>query len=171
MRRGFRPLRGRRRDDRPGGPGAAVVVSPGRGRLGGEAIPPEPTLAEQRQLLLDHFRLVVEQFGPEKGTILMRRLRLLLCPGASGGPGVPGHGGPGGHGRRVPRRWSSDASHGKSGGADSGTAGVKRLSRKGDSPIFVERKFGTVRLVTSQADLPVRHAPPYPSFCTIYHTP
>jgi tRNA-dihydrouridine synthase B len=40
--------------------------------LRGEPIPPEPTPVEQRQLLLDHFRLVVEQFGPEKGTILMR---------------------------------------------------------------------------------------------------
>jgi tRNA-dihydrouridine synthase B len=40
--------------------------------LRGEPIPPEPTPLEQRQLLLDHFRLVVERFGPAKGTILMR---------------------------------------------------------------------------------------------------
>jgi tRNA-dihydrouridine synthase B len=40
--------------------------------LRGEPIPPEPTPLEQRQLLLDHFRLVVERFGPVKGTILMR---------------------------------------------------------------------------------------------------
>ncbi len=40
--------------------------------LRGEPIPPEPTPLEQRQLLLDHFRLIVERFGPLKGTILMR---------------------------------------------------------------------------------------------------
>jgi tRNA-dihydrouridine synthase B len=36
--------------------------------LAGEPIPPE-----QRDLLLEHYRLVAERFGPEKGTILMRR--------------------------------------------------------------------------------------------------
>ena len=40
--------------------------------LRGEPIPPDPLLTEQRQLLLDHYRLVVERFGPLKGTILMR---------------------------------------------------------------------------------------------------
>ncbi len=54
--------------------------------LAGEPIPPDPTLAQQRQLLLDHYRLVVERFGPVKGTILMRRLRLLLRPGPHGAP-------------------------------------------------------------------------------------
>jgi tRNA-dihydrouridine synthase B len=37
-----------------------------------EPIPPDPTPAEQRRLLLDHYRLVVERFGPVKGTMLMR---------------------------------------------------------------------------------------------------
>ena len=40
--------------------------------LRGEPVPPDPTLAQQRQLLLDHYRLVVERFGPARGTILMR---------------------------------------------------------------------------------------------------
>jgi tRNA-dihydrouridine synthase B len=40
--------------------------------LRGEPVSPDPTPLEQRQLLLDHFRLVVERFGPQKGTILMR---------------------------------------------------------------------------------------------------
>jgi tRNA-dihydrouridine synthase B len=40
--------------------------------LRGEPVPPEPTPLGQRQLLLDHFRLIVERFGPVKGTILMR---------------------------------------------------------------------------------------------------
>jgi tRNA-dihydrouridine synthase B len=52
--------------------------------LRGEPIPPEPTPLEQRQLLLDHFRLVVERFGPEKGTILMR------CYACCYGQGRPG---------------------------------------------------------------------------------
>jgi tRNA-dihydrouridine synthase B len=40
--------------------------------LRGEPIMPDPTPIEQRQLLLEHFQLVVERFGPVKGTILMR---------------------------------------------------------------------------------------------------
>jgi tRNA-dihydrouridine synthase B len=40
--------------------------------LRGEPIPPDPTPSDQRQSLLDHFRLVVERFGPVKGTVLMR---------------------------------------------------------------------------------------------------
>lgn len=40
--------------------------------LRGEPIPPDPTMVEQRQLLLDHYRLAVERFGPVKGTVLMR---------------------------------------------------------------------------------------------------
>ncbi len=40
--------------------------------LRGEPVPPEPTLAEQRQHLLNHFQLVVDRFGPAKGTVLMR---------------------------------------------------------------------------------------------------
>ncbi|MBN2021397.1 MAG: tRNA-dihydrouridine synthase [Pirellulales bacterium] len=40
--------------------------------LAGEPIPPDPTPAELRGLLLEHHRLVVQQHGPRKGTILMR---------------------------------------------------------------------------------------------------
>ena len=35
--------------------------------LRGEPIPPDPTLAEQRDVLLQHYRLVVERFGDERG--------------------------------------------------------------------------------------------------------
>ena len=52
--------------------------------LAGQPIPPDPTPAEQGQLLLDHFRLVVEQFGPEKGTVLMRRIACRYAHGSSG---------------------------------------------------------------------------------------
>jgi tRNA-dihydrouridine synthase B len=53
--------------------------------LAGQPIPPDPTLAEQRHLLLEHYRLIVEQFGPEKGTLLMRR---YACCYAQGLPGA-----------------------------------------------------------------------------------
>jgi len=52
--------------------------------LAGEPIPPEPTLAEQRELLLDHFGLVVERFGPRKATILMRRYACSYAQGRRG---------------------------------------------------------------------------------------
>ncbi|MGA7699448.1 MAG: tRNA-dihydrouridine synthase [Thermoguttaceae bacterium] len=52
--------------------------------LRGEPVSPQPTPLEQRQLLLDHFRLVVEQFGAEKGTILMRCFACCYGQGRKG---------------------------------------------------------------------------------------
>ena len=51
----------------------------------GEPIPPDPTLEEQRELLLHHFELVVERFGDEKATVLMRK---YACCYAQGRPGA-----------------------------------------------------------------------------------
>ena len=59
--------------------------------LAGEPIPPEPDLARQKQLLLDHYQFIVEQFGPEKGAILMRK---FACCYAQGRP-APGRSAPG----------------------------------------------------------------------------
>jgi tRNA-dihydrouridine synthase B len=53
--------------------------------LRGEPVPAEPSLKEQRELLLTHYRLVVERFGVEKGTVLMRR---FACCYAQGRPGA-----------------------------------------------------------------------------------
>ena len=53
--------------------------------LAGQPVPPDPTPTEQRQLLLDHYRLILEQYGPEKGTVLMRR---YACCYARGLPGA-----------------------------------------------------------------------------------
>jgi tRNA-dihydrouridine synthase B len=50
-----------------------------------EPIPPDPTREEQKQLVLDHFQLVLDQFGAVKGTLLMRS---LACRYAQGRPGV-----------------------------------------------------------------------------------
>jgi tRNA-dihydrouridine synthase B len=52
--------------------------------LRNEPIPPDPTLAQQQQLLLDHYELVVERFGPVKGTILMRGYTCCYGQGCKG---------------------------------------------------------------------------------------
>jgi len=52
--------------------------------LAGEPIPPEPSLDEQRQLLMDHYRAVVERFGVVKGTMLMRRYACCYAQGRHG---------------------------------------------------------------------------------------
>ncbi len=53
--------------------------------LRGEPIPPDPTLAEQRAVMLDHFRFLTERFGPQQGTVLMRK---YACCYANGRPGA-----------------------------------------------------------------------------------
>jgi tRNA-dihydrouridine synthase B len=55
--------------------------------LAGEPIPPDPTLDEQRELLLHHYELVCQRFGAERGTVLMRK---FACCYAQGQPGVRG---------------------------------------------------------------------------------
>lgn len=53
--------------------------------LRGEPVPPDLSLSEERQLLLDHYELVVARFGAEKGTRLMRK---FACCYAQGRPGA-----------------------------------------------------------------------------------
>ena len=53
--------------------------------LRGEPVPPDPSLAEQRLMLLDHFRLLAAQFGPQQATVLMRK---FACCYANGRPGA-----------------------------------------------------------------------------------
>jgi len=53
--------------------------------LCGAPLPPTPTLAAQRAMLLSHFAMIVQRFGPRKGTLLMRRFACCYaqgCPGA-----------------------------------------------------------------------------------------
>lgn len=52
--------------------------------LRGEPIPPEPTLEEQRQCMLRHYRLVIDRFGEEKGTVLMRKYACCYAQGKHG---------------------------------------------------------------------------------------
>jgi tRNA-dihydrouridine synthase B len=55
-----------------------------RAALAGEPIPPEPSLFQQRQLLLDHYGMLAERFGLEKGTILMRKYACCYAAGRRG---------------------------------------------------------------------------------------
>jgi len=52
--------------------------------LAGEPVPPDPSLDEQRRLLLDHYRLLVEQFGPRRATVLMRKYAARYAQGCRG---------------------------------------------------------------------------------------
>jgi len=51
----------------------------------GEPVPPDPTLEEERELLLHHFDLVRQRFGDEKAAVLMRK---YACCYAQGRPGA-----------------------------------------------------------------------------------
>lgn len=52
--------------------------------LCGEPIPPDPTLEQQRECLLRHYRLIVQRFGEERGTILMRKYACCYAQGCRG---------------------------------------------------------------------------------------
>ncbi len=52
--------------------------------LVGEPVPPDLTLIEERDLLLRHYRLIIERFGPEKGTVLMRKYACCYAAGRAG---------------------------------------------------------------------------------------
>ena len=52
--------------------------------LRGEPVPPDPTLAEERELLLHHFDLICERFGEAKGSLLMRKYACCYAQGRRG---------------------------------------------------------------------------------------
>ncbi|MGB7346916.1 MAG: tRNA dihydrouridine synthase DusB [Pirellulaceae bacterium] len=52
--------------------------------LRGEPVPPEPTMTEQRDCMLNHYQLVVDRFGEEKGTVLMRKYACCYAQGKRG---------------------------------------------------------------------------------------
>ena len=52
--------------------------------LRGEPIPADPTMDEQRDVMLNHYRLVVDRFGEEKGTVLMRKYACCYAQGKRG---------------------------------------------------------------------------------------
>jgi tRNA-dihydrouridine synthase B len=52
--------------------------------LRGEPVLPDPTLAEERILLLHHFDLICRRFGEQKGCVLMRKYACCYAQGRSG---------------------------------------------------------------------------------------
>ncbi len=52
--------------------------------LRGEDIPLDPTLAEQRDCMLRHYDLLVQRFGVDKGTLLMRKYACCYAQGKHG---------------------------------------------------------------------------------------
>ncbi len=52
--------------------------------LRGEPIPPDPTLEEERELMIEHFRLVCDRFGEERGAVLMRKFACCYAQGRHG---------------------------------------------------------------------------------------
>jgi tRNA-dihydrouridine synthase B len=52
--------------------------------LRGAPIPPDPTLDEQRHVLLRHYDLVVRRFGESRGTMLMRKYAACYAQGRAG---------------------------------------------------------------------------------------
>jgi tRNA-dihydrouridine synthase B len=53
--------------------------------LEGRKIPEEPSLSQQKQIMLRHYKLVCERFGETRGTLLMRK---YACCYAAGKPGA-----------------------------------------------------------------------------------
>lgn len=52
--------------------------------LQGQPVPPDPSLAEQRDCMLHHYTLVKDRFGEEKGTVLMRKFACCYAQGKYG---------------------------------------------------------------------------------------
>lgn len=50
----------------------------------GMPIPPDPGVSQQREILLEHFRMMVDRFGPERATILMRKYACCYSRGHRG---------------------------------------------------------------------------------------
>jgi tRNA-dihydrouridine synthase B len=52
--------------------------------LRGQPVPPDPTPAEERKLLLHHYDLICQRFGEAKGTTLMRKYACCYAQGRAG---------------------------------------------------------------------------------------
>jgi tRNA-dihydrouridine synthase B len=50
----------------------------------GQALPPDPSPTQQRGILLEHFDLIVDRWGPQHGTMLMRRYACCYAQGLRG---------------------------------------------------------------------------------------
>jgi len=52
--------------------------------LRGDPLPPDPSLSEQKELVLHHYDLVCRRFGIERGTLLMRKFACAYAQGLAG---------------------------------------------------------------------------------------
>ncbi len=52
--------------------------------LSGQVVPADPTPSQQRDCLLHHYDLIVDRFGAEKGTVLMRKYACCYAQGRYG---------------------------------------------------------------------------------------
>lgn len=52
--------------------------------LRGQPVPPDPSLAEQKECMIRHYKLVVARFGESKGTQLMRKYACCYAQGRHG---------------------------------------------------------------------------------------
>lgn len=52
--------------------------------LHGQPVPPDPLLSEQRNCMLRHYELIVDRFGEDKGTQLMRKYACCYAQGRRG---------------------------------------------------------------------------------------
>lgn len=64
--------------------GRPWLFSQAAAALRGEPIPPEPTMIEQRDVMLKHYKLVIGRFGEVKGTVLMRKYACCYAQGKHG---------------------------------------------------------------------------------------
>jgi tRNA-dihydrouridine synthase B len=64
--------------------GRPWLFSQAAAALRGEPIPADPSLEEQRDCMLRHYELVVERFGENKGTMLMRKFAACYAQGKYG---------------------------------------------------------------------------------------
>lgn len=64
--------------------GRPWLFSQAAAALRGEPVPPEPTMVEQRDVMLNHYQLVLDRFGEEKATMLMRKYACCYAQGKRG---------------------------------------------------------------------------------------
>lgn len=57
----------------------------------GRPIPPDPTIEAQRDVMLHHYNLVVERFGVQRGTMLMRKFACCYAQNKPGARHFRGH--------------------------------------------------------------------------------
>lgn len=65
--------------------GRPWLFAQAKAALRGEPIPPDPSINEQRECMIRHYKKVVDRFGEQKGTLLMRK---YACCYAQGKPGA-----------------------------------------------------------------------------------